>query len=268
MRKIYYQYQKYINFVFICQEQNDSILEVLEMESQWLVVGVISSAREGSNSAVLVREALRGAEKKGIKIREIYLPAYGLDYCTGCLTCMKTGKCRLPDSFNELRDEIYEADGIIWGSPTYAGAPNAIMKNLIDRLGMYEMSTSSLGGKYMVGISSASSAGAAKKVAKSLSRIGISGTFMRSYRVGSLGAGFKGSRQAGREEALLAKVSALGEKMAEDIQSAKRYPLQGLSKRILNYLLIRPAFGSYIKGNKAGETKILYENLTKRNLLA
>ncbi len=104
------------------------------MKKQALVIGIISSAHEGSNSAVLVREALKGAEKMGMKIEEIYLPEFDLDFCTGCLTCMKTGKCRMADGFNELRDKLYEADGIIWGSPTYGGAPNAIMKNFIDRL--------------------------------------------------------------------------------------------------------------------------------------
>lgn len=238
------------------------------MKSQSLVIGIISSAREGSNSAVLVREALKGAAEKGMDTREIYLPEYDLDYCTGCLSCMKSGKCRLSDGFNELREQLYEADGIIWGSPTYAGAPNAIMKNFIDRLGMYEMSTSSLGGKYMAGIASASSDGAAKKVAKSLSRFGVGGTFMRSYSVGCLGVGFRGGRRAEKDETLLARARRLGAKVADDIKTAKRYPLQGLSKRILNALLMKPTFGTYIKNNKDGETKVLYESLHQRNLLA
>jgi multimeric flavodoxin WrbA len=104
------------------------------MKNERLVIGIISSAHEGSNSAVLVREALKGAAGKGMTVSEIYLPDYNLAYCTGCLSCMKTGKCRIEDGFNELRDKLHEAGGILWGSPTYAGAPNAIMKNFIDRL--------------------------------------------------------------------------------------------------------------------------------------
>lgn len=237
------------------------------MKNQSLVVGVISSAHVGSNSAVLVREALKGAMEKGMDTKEIYLPEHELSFCTGCLSCMKTGKCCISDGFNELRDILYNADGIIWGSPTYAGAANAIMKNLIDRLGLYEVSTSSLGGKYMAGIASASSAGAAKKVAKSLACFGVSGTFMRSYCVGFLGAGFKGGRQAEKDKDLLKKARQLGTEVAEAIKTAKQYPLQGLIKRILTSMLMKPVFGAYIKNNKEGETRALYENLSKRNLL-
>jgi multimeric flavodoxin WrbA len=238
------------------------------MKSQGLVTGIISSAREGSNSAVLVREALKGAAEEGMTVREIYLPGYNLNYCTGCLFCIKNGKCRMDDGFNELRDLLYEADGIIWGSPTYAGSTNAIMKNFIDRLGMYEAMTSSLGGKYMAGIASASSAGAAKKVAKYLSRFGIGGTFMRSYCVGFLGAGFKGGRQALNDEELLAKARKLGAALSRAIKAEKRYPVHGLLKRVLNALLMRPLFSSYIRNNRDGDTKALYESLRRRNLLA
>lgn len=237
------------------------------MKSKPLVIGIISSARKSSNSAVLVREALKGVAGKGIVAREIYLPKYDLEYCTGCLSCMKSGKCHLPDGFNELREQLYEADGIIWGTPTYAGTMNAIMKNLIDRLGMYEMSTSSLGGKYMAGIAAASSPGAAKRVAKSLSRFGIGGTFMRSYSVGYLGAGFKGGRRAEDDMALLTKAKKLGEKVTDNILTAKSYPLQGLPMRIMNALMMRPVFGTYIKSNKDGASKVLYENLQRRNLI-
>lgn len=237
------------------------------MKSKSLVIGIISSAHEGSNSAILVRAALKGAEEKGMDTIEIYLPEYDLKFCKGCLSCMKTGNCHLPDGFNELRAQLYEADGIIWGSPTYAGAPNAIMKNLIDRLGMYEVSTSSLGGKYMAGIASASSPNAAKKVAKGLSRFGISGTFKRSYSVGYLGAGFRGGKVAENEKALMEDARKLGMKMAKNILVKKTYPLQGLPKRILNALMMRPVFGNYIKNNKDGETKFLYENLHQRHLL-
>lgn len=237
------------------------------MENQPLIIGIISSAREGSNSAVLVREALRGAAEKGMATGEIYLPGYDLQFCTGCLACMRTGTCCKEDGFNELRDMLYQADGIIWGSPTYGGSHNAIMKNFFDRLGLYEVTTSSLGGKYMAGIASGSAAGAAKKVAKGLSRFGIGGTFMRSYCVGFLGAGFKGGRQAEKDEALLEKSRKLGTRVSEAIRHEKKYPVQGLLTRMLNSLLMRPIFRSYITKNKDGETRILYESLRRRHLL-
>ena len=237
------------------------------METKMKVIGVISSAREDSNSAAMVRSALHGAASWGLKTEEIYLPSCDLKSCTGCLTCLTAGKCRQSDGFNELRNRLYQADGIIWGSPTYAGAPNAIMKNFIDRLGMYEMSTSSLGGKYMAGISSASAAGAANKVARALSGFGVGGTFQRSYRVGALGAGFRGGRQAQKDVKLLAKAEKLGIKLARAIKDQKSYAFQGLWRRMINSWMMKPVFGKYIRDNKDGATKALYENLHKRGLI-
>jgi hypothetical protein len=65
----------------------------LSMKTKPLVIGIISSAHACSNSAVLVRESLKGASEKGAETKKIYLPEYDLEYCTGCLSCMKYGKC-------------------------------------------------------------------------------------------------------------------------------------------------------------------------------
>jgi len=237
------------------------------MSEAYKVIGVISGARGESNSAAMVREALKGAEEKGASVKELFLPGYRMNFCQGCLSCMKEGKCYQDDDFNKIREMLYEADAIIWGSPTYAGAPNAMMKNLIDRLGMYEVSTSSLGGKYMAGISAASSAIAAKKVARGLSRIGANGTFMRSYASGYLGMGFSGGRKASDDKKVLEKARRLGNRVYDDLIKGRTYPFQNIFGRIINNLILKPAFTKYIQKNKDGEAKILYTNLRQRELI-
>jgi multimeric flavodoxin WrbA len=237
------------------------------MEKDIVVVGVISSAREGSNSAVMVREALKGAAALGAKAEEIYLPGLKIEFCRGCLTCMQRGRCFMDDDFQAVRERLYNADGIIWGSPAYAGAPNAIMKNVIDRLGMYEVSTSSLGGKYMAGISAANSAGAAKKVAKGLSRFGSGGTFLRSYSSGFLGESFSGGRKAVEDEKTLLRARRLGEKLTQDIRTGRRYALQSIFSRAISSLIMRPAFRRYIISNRDGDAKVLYNSLSERGLI-
>jgi multimeric flavodoxin WrbA len=237
------------------------------MKDQITVIGVISSPRMNGNTAVMVREALKGAEKEGANVKEIFLPDINMEFCRGCLTCMKNGKCCIEDGFNELRDSLYKADGIILGSPTYGANVNAIMKNLIDRLGMYEVATSSLGGKYMAGISAANSAAAAKKTAKYISRIGSKGTFSRSYISGYLGAGFSGGRKADEEKDTLNKAEQLGKKVADDIKKARKYAFQNIPGRIISSLFMKPAFSRYIKNNKEGDTKVMYMILKGRNLI-
>lgn len=156
------------------------------MKKNIKVVGVISSSRFNGNTATLVREALKGAEDEGATVTEIFLPKYKLASCTGCLKCTAQGKCPLPDDFEEIRKLIYEADGIILGSPTYATEYNSIMKCFFERLGPYTLYASLLGGKYGVGISTAYG-NTAKKVAKDLTGIFKFGIFQRSYVSGFLG---------------------------------------------------------------------------------
>ena len=77
------------------------------------VIGVIGSPHARDYGATLVREALRGAEKAGASITEVFLPNYRIEYCRDCGACMK---------------------------------------NLFDRLGQYAFLTSTFGGRYVVGL--------------------------------------------------------------------------------------------------------------------
>jgi len=228
------------------------------------VVGVISSARFNGNTATLVREALKSAEEAGATVTEIFLPKKKIEFCTGCTTCMSSGKCIFNDDFEEVRDLLYNADGIIWGSPTYGLAPNAIMKNLFDRLGQYERFTSSLGGKYTVGISTCGGTGA-KKVAKDLASHASSSLFVRGYNSGSLGVSI-GSKDITQETKTLGKARELGRKITRDIKDEKKYPLQSLSVRLSNFFL-RPTFTKVILKFKEDKMKAVYLNLNQRGLI-
>lgn len=236
------------------------------MKSNIKVAGVVSSARCGSHSAAMTRAALEGAAAAGADTALVMLPERRIGFCTGCLKCMQSGQCWQEDDFSAVKQVLCEADGIIWSSPVYAGAPNAIMKNLIDRLGMLEVCTSSLGGKYMAGIAAAKSAGTAKKVARRLSLFGVSGTFARSYASGFLGEGFSGGKTV--DEKVLGKARGLGARLADDISRSRCYPLQNLPQRLVAHLFMRPAFTRYILENRHGEARALYDSLNSRGLLA
>lgn len=101
------------------------------------IIGIISSPRPNGNTAVLVRQALKGAAESHAEVEEIYLPAFRIDYCKGCFVCMSEGKCPNQDDFQLLRDKLLAADGIIISSPSYGLAPTACMKAFLDRIGMY-----------------------------------------------------------------------------------------------------------------------------------
>ncbi len=230
------------------------------------VVGIISSPRYNGNTAALVREALKGAESGGACVKEVFLCKYDIDFCTGCFKCLSDGSCIFRDGFAEIRDLLYEADGIIWGSPTYGRTYNAIMKNLFERLGMFEVMTSSLGGKYFAGISTAGSSGAARKTAKEMVSLISGGVFKRGYVSGVLGAGFIKGRTASADGAALEKARELGCRISKDIAAGKRFPLQNPLIRLISRFFVKPQFIKYIAREKERDTRAVYENLVQRGL--
>ena len=65
----------------------------------------------------------------------ISLKNINLQYCRGCLVCMKKGegKCPCKDDSIMLRDKMLLADGIVFISPVYVHTVSALMKNFYDR---------------------------------------------------------------------------------------------------------------------------------------
>ena len=228
------------------------------------IVGIISSPSRNGNTAVLVREALRAAAESGAEVGEIFLPEHRLQYCTGCLHCMSAGGCPLPDDFEEIRRTLYACDGIVIGSPTYGQRPNAMMKNLFDRLGMFTLYASSLAGKYVVGISTADGFGASK-VAKQVTGI-VFGMFGHGYVTGTLGVLRSGKRVEEKPEALQ-RARELGFKLAADIEHRRRYPFQALLPRMVTALIVRRFILRSILDNSEGCMKAVYENLVARGLI-
>ena len=240
---------------------------MLDARSRVQVVGVMSSARLDGNTAKLVRAALSGAEEAGAQTTEVSLPKYQLSFCQGCLRCIAEGRCVASDDFEALRRLVSDSNGIILSSPTYGLAPCARMKNFVDRFGLFEYFTSSaFGGKYLVGISTANSAGAAKKVAKSLAYQFAPGVFQRGYVSGFLGASSRGDGIA-EDIAAMRQARELGRKLVRDIQSGRRYPLQNPFAGLMNHLILKPNFRTAILGHREGMMKGVYESLTQRGLL-
>ncbi len=231
------------------------------------VIGVAASANENGNSATLLREALRGAREAGAETKEVSLPRLRIEYCRGCLSCMREGRCFQQDDMPALREQLREADGIILGTPTYGGAPCARMKNLVDRLGLYEYMTSDVfGSKYIVTIATAKSFGA-KAAAGYLAATAQGGVFGRARVTGRLAAILRGGKSAAGIPAQMRKARRLGEKMVRDFDRRRTYPWQRLIPRLLNGLLMKPLIQKGIAANSDGSMRGVYASLHSRGLL-
>jgi NAD(P)H-dependent FMN reductase len=228
------------------------------------VIGIISSPHAGGNSATLVREALKGAQEAGASVQEIFLPDYRIEYCRDCRACISSGRCAVQDDFPKVKEMMREADGIILSSPTYGSGPSARMKNLFDRLGQYAFLTSCLGGKYVVGLSTASSFGAAK-VAGQLASCIRDSVFRRGYVSGTLGVHLRGKHVSQMPPAL-GQARELGRRIASDIRSGRRFPFQNLLGRLPNALFLRPLIKKAILNNQK-TMKGVYAELLRSGIL-
>lgn len=236
------------------------------------IIAVLGSPTNDGNTCILAREVLKGAQESGADVEEIFLADHKIEFCNGCISrnlkthCMASGKCIINDDVNDLREKLYAADGIVLASPSYGIMETARMKNfMVDRIGMYTAYTSSLGGKYFVGVSTCGGIGA-KKVAQNMAKHFIAGFHRRSFMSGYVAASL-GYNRVEENQKIMNQAHLLGMKLVKDIGANKKYPFQKLFDRIMISLVVRRIILKNINTNKDGIMKAVYENLIDRKLI-
>ena len=96
------------------------------------------SPRKNWNTAMMLKEAQKGAESVGSETE--YIDLYDLSYtgCRSCLACKRKNaercKCFWKDDLSPVIDRIFAADALIIGSPIYLGDITSQVHALIERL--------------------------------------------------------------------------------------------------------------------------------------
>ncbi len=103
------------------------------------ILGIVGSPRHHSNTEVMVREALNGAEETGnVETQLLLLAGKKINPCISCFKCVERKDfCifQFKDDMHEVYEKYLSADGLIIGSPVYHLSISGILKNAIDRLG-------------------------------------------------------------------------------------------------------------------------------------
>lgn len=96
------------------------------------------SPRKNWNTALLLKEAQKGAESVGAETE--YINLFDLSYtgCRSCLACKRKGaercRCFWKDDLSPVLDRIFAADALLIGSPIYLGDVTSQVHGLIERL--------------------------------------------------------------------------------------------------------------------------------------
>ena len=96
------------------------------------------SPRKNWNTALMLKEAQKGAAAVGAETE--YIDLFDLNYtgCRSCMACKRKGaarcKCFWKDDLSPVIDRIFAADVLIIGSPIYLGDITSQVHGLIERL--------------------------------------------------------------------------------------------------------------------------------------
>ena len=97
------------------------------------VVGISTSPRVKSNSDLLLRKALAGAESCGAQVEYISLREKKVAACIECNECYKAGQCVIEDDYHAIITKILDADRLILATPVFFMTVCSQCKVFIDR---------------------------------------------------------------------------------------------------------------------------------------
>ncbi len=97
------------------------------------VVAIYGSPRRKGNTALLLRDAVRGAREQGAEVEEVVLRDLKMSPCMEIYGCKNAGRCAINDDFQKVYDSILTSRALILASPIFFYSVSAHMKILMDR---------------------------------------------------------------------------------------------------------------------------------------
>ena len=99
------------------------------------VVLINGSPHRKGNTFIALSEVAGALEKEGVQTEIIQLGIKAVQGCIACNKCAELGHCVFQDTlYNQVREALQEADGIVVGSPVYYAGPNGAPCALLDRV--------------------------------------------------------------------------------------------------------------------------------------
>lgn len=92
-----------------------------------------STPRKGGNSERMAEAFARGAREAGHEVELVYLREKKYEFCRGCLSCLKTGRCFIGDDAVEITAKMHDAEVLVFATPVYYYSISGQLKTMLDR---------------------------------------------------------------------------------------------------------------------------------------
>jgi putative NADPH-quinone reductase len=103
------------------------------------VIGILGSPLPEGNTAILLREAIRGAADAGCTTETIKVNNLDFQPCMEMMFCREHGTCTIDDDMQQMFQKIRDADSIIIATPVmFMGIPGRL-KSFMDRFQVFFM---------------------------------------------------------------------------------------------------------------------------------
>lgn len=97
------------------------------------ILVLTGSPRKNGNSNTLADYFIKGAEEAGHQVVRFDAAFKNVHPCIGCNSCGMDGPCVFNDDFEFVRQNIVDADMVVFASPMYYFGLSAQLKAVIDR---------------------------------------------------------------------------------------------------------------------------------------
>jgi multimeric flavodoxin WrbA len=106
------------------------------------LLAVIGSHRIGKATDTLVDKAIEGVKSRSpdCSVKKINLIEHHIKFCKNCLACRDSrinepiAKCSIRDDMDYIKEDVLNADSLIFGTPVHMGYATAVMMTFLERI--------------------------------------------------------------------------------------------------------------------------------------